>query len=152
MDSLESRLERLTPEQRKSVEDYVDFLLYRSSRQGGENPVPAEPSYTSIAPPPLLPVQESHEESPVMIKPTGFSGQTPPQPDSPEPEVPFIREIAPVKEDFLTANYMDYGKFETPQKSPPSPSPADEAVQRVKVRLDGKKARNPARDVLDWIE
>ena len=30
MESLESKLDRLSPEQRKEVEDFVDFLLFRS--------------------------------------------------------------------------------------------------------------------------
>ena len=30
MESLESKLDRLTPDQRKEIEDFVDFLLYRS--------------------------------------------------------------------------------------------------------------------------
>ena len=30
MESLESKLDRLSPEQRKEVEDFMDFLMYRS--------------------------------------------------------------------------------------------------------------------------
>ena len=30
MESLESKLDRLTPEQRREIEDFVDFLLHRN--------------------------------------------------------------------------------------------------------------------------
>jgi hypothetical protein len=35
MESLESKLDGLTPEQRKEVEDFVDFLIYRSGNLPG---------------------------------------------------------------------------------------------------------------------
>ena len=35
MESLESKLDRLSPEQRKEVEEFVDFLMYRSGNSPG---------------------------------------------------------------------------------------------------------------------
>ncbi len=54
MESLESKLDRLTPDQRKEIEDFVDFLLYRSGNLPVA-PVTAQSpvSRQNVAPPPL---------------------------------------------------------------------------------------------------
>ena len=55
MDSLESKLDRLTTTQRKEVEDFVDFLMCRSGNSH-ESPGAATvlPSSQYIAPPAKL--------------------------------------------------------------------------------------------------
>jgi len=144
-DSLENRLERLSPEQRRSVEDYIDFLLSRPSAQIMNQGTPA------AAPPPLLTLHEMEQpgtslpacpQEPVLI-PLDDSART-------KETEPFgIQEITTEREDTSSGGYMDYGKFELPQKSPPSP--ADEAVRRVKGKLDRKKGDKPADSLLEWV-
>jgi hypothetical protein len=56
-----------------------------------------------------------------------------------------MQEIA--VDDSLTGDYIDYGKYE-----PPPPSPATEAVQRVKDKLSRKKENDPAKKMLEWID
>ena len=150
-DSLESRLERLSPEQRRSVEDYVDFLLSRPASLAGNPGTPATVPPPVAAPPPLLTLREM--EQPGVSPPA-----CPPDPgivlsDDPvrreEAESPGIRPITTEREDALTGGYMDYGKFEPPQKSPPSP--ADEAVKRVRGKLDRRKGEKPADSLLEWV-
>jgi len=136
MDSLASRLERLTAEQRKSVEDYIDFLLSRTGLQNGEIAGSAPHQNLPDAPPPLLPVAEA----------TAASQKAPEAPQ----ESSRVREIAPAGDDSKGSSYLDYGLFEGAQKSPPSP--ADEAVERVKKRLSEKKEEAPADNLLEWVE
>jgi len=58
MESLESKLDHLNPNQRREVEVFVDFLLYRSGyRQGISNPAIVPRSVLKSAPP-SLPVME----------------------------------------------------------------------------------------------
>ncbi len=45
MESLENKLDRLPPEQRKEVEDFVDFLLFRS----GNIPAPPAAGQTPLS-------------------------------------------------------------------------------------------------------
>jgi len=153
MDSLENMLERLSPEQRRSVEDYVDFLLHRSVKQSSGTPdmVPAG-SPLDAAPPPLFPVQESPVTESPAIRIAHRAPETglPPASDEPDAGTPVLTEIAPEKEDVLASGYMDYGKFEQPEER--TPSPADEAVQRVRVKINGKKDKDPSRKLLDWID
>ncbi len=68
MESLESKLDRLSPEQRKEVEDFVDFLLSRSGNvpappAAGQTPV----SFQNVAPPPLFVQEPAHhaESAPI---------------------------------------------------------------------------------------
>jgi hypothetical protein len=152
MESLESRLCRLSPEQQKEVEDFIDFLLQRQGERTESPPTPAAAAQpaAAIAPPPLT-AQEPAREIPSAGINDLIRGQTAPVvQQNVDPATLLIQEIASEKEDILTADYMDYGKFE-PAPAPP-PSPATEAVQRVKIRLSGKKARDPANNVLEWIE
>jgi len=150
-DSLESRLERLSPEQRRSVEDYVDFLISRPAAQGGNPGISPAAPLPVAAPPPLLSLHEMDQpgtslpacpQEPVII-PRDDSASTK------ETESSGIQEIATEREDTSSGGYMDYGKFELPQNPPPSP--ADEAVRRVKVKLDRKKGDKPADSLLEWV-
>lgn len=150
MDPLGSRLERLSPEQRRSVEDYIDFLLSRSEPQAERNP-PAPPLPVA-APPPLLVITETEQPQlplPANSQEPGKTGSgDPPHRTATEP--PGLREIMTGGEDPLASGYMDYGKFEPPEKVPPSP--ADEAVRRVKAKLDRKKGEKQADALLEWVE
>ena len=60
MESLESKLERLTPVQRQEVEDFVDFLLSRSGMiRDIPRPLPVTPPLNG-APPPLTLIEPVH--------------------------------------------------------------------------------------------
>lgn len=154
MDSLVNRIRRLSPDQQRSVEDYVDFLLSRSGDTGaGRADLSPAVSVPVAAPPPLITVPELPVSDPadVRIAPGTPCSLSPPASNGPDPATLLMQEIASEKEDILTAGYMDYGTFEQEDRSR-SPSPADAAVRRVKAKLMEKKADDPVQDVLDWID
>jgi hypothetical protein len=150
MDSLENKLDRLTPGQRREVDDFVDFLLQQSSGTTlVKMPVPPPSPPSGIAPPPFT-VQEpspwreppaSQQADPIMAEETPVA--TPPGDDS-----PVVQEIT-VGGDVLTQDYMDYGAYELSQRPA---SPAEEAVRKVKEKLIQKSGQAPSHDLLDWID
>jgi hypothetical protein len=156
MESLDRKLGRLSREQQRQVEDFVDFLLQRSQTVPEEGITSPMATLPSVAPP-APPVQDSPGSYTIGrindLIDTPDNQQVRPDID---PATLLIQEIASEKADIITSDYMDYGSFEpgvTSAPPPPSPSsPADEAVQRVKVRLTGKKNAGPAQDMLDWID
>ncbi|HZK30951.1 MAG TPA: hypothetical protein VFC43_06950 [Methanoregula sp.] len=148
MESLESKLDRLTPDQRKEIEDFVDFLLYRSgnlpvAHGAAQSPV----SRQNVASLPLIlqePVHimentplERHDSSPVE---NSFS------PLNNEERATPIQEIIVGGEDPISRDYMDYGSFEK------NPSPATIAVKTVKEKLQKREEQEKPRVSLDWIE
>jgi hypothetical protein len=154
MESLESKLENLTPEQRKEVEDFVNFLLSRSGATGSprepaqQPPAPAPLPIEKIAPPPLIaldPVQDAD-----MLPPPTRRRQPDPAAeeteDTPEAE-PAITEIIAGGDDWTTRDYMDYGQFED-QK----PTQATMAVKRVREKLGKQESENKPHHILDWID
>ncbi len=152
MESLDSKLCRLSPEQQREVEDFVDFLLQRPGTKPAEPARPAAVTFPLAAAPPPLTVQEPAGELKVRID-NVIPGQTPQEHlREQDPATLPIQEIASEKEDIIASGYMDYGKFERAATPPPAPSPATEAVQRVKIKLGGKKVHDPARNLLDWID
>jgi len=145
MGSLESRLDRLSPEQRREVEDFVDFLIQRSGTFAPASPVPpaAPPPLITIAPPPI-PLQEpSPAPEPAKIR-TRVQESPDPAPQE-NPGTLLMQEIA--LDDPRTNDYMDYGKYEQPP-----PSLATEAVKRVKEKISRKKVHETGNQILDWID
>jgi hypothetical protein len=146
MESLESKLDRLSPEQRREVEDFLDFLLQRVKTPAALplNHASAPPAL-AVAPPPLT-VQEP-APAPEPGKVYDLIRRQEPAPALPQedPVTLLMQEIA--VDDSLTDDYMDYGKYEQPP-----PSPATEAVQRVKEKLQQKKEAEPSKQLLDWID
>ena len=147
MESLESRLDRLSPEQRREVEDFVDFLIQRSGTFAPASSVPpaAPPPLITIAAPPI-PLQEpSPAPEPAKTRTrTRVSESADPAPQE-DPTTLLMQEIA--LDDPRTNDYMDYGKYE-----PPPPTLATEAVKRVKEKMSHKKATDPGNQILDWID
>nr|WP_319377209.1 hypothetical protein [uncultured Methanoregula sp.] len=138
MESLENRLGRLSPEQRREVEDFVDFLLSRTAPQPAALQVspPVPPVLTAA--PPLLAVQEP---------PSAHEPAAPALPsDTIEPPEPVITEITAGGDDWVTRDYMDYGKFEE------EASPATEAIKKVKQKIIIKQEQEKPRQILDWID
>ena len=148
MESLESKLDRLTPSQRKEVENFVDFLLFRS----GNVPAPLAPgqppvSFQNVAPPPLFVQEPAHPVESAHIESNDSSlVKNSPESFHEEEQVQPIQEIISGSEDRITHDYMDYGQFE--QKS----SPATIAVKNVKEKLQKQKEQEKPRVMLDWID
>jgi hypothetical protein len=150
MESLDSKLCRLTAEQQKEVEDFVDFLLQRTgNRPAADPPLSAPPAPVAAAPPALTAQDTTADSRMLLINELIEKPDMPPAHPAADPATLLIREIAAEQEDLLSAEYMDYGKFE-PAPAPP-PSPATEAIQRVRIKLSGKNNNAPSDDLLDWI-
>ncbi len=147
MESLESKLDRLLPEQRKEVEEFVDFLLYRSGNLH-ESPVAlAPPDLQKVAPPPLAFMEpvNPRENPQVRVYDTN-QGENPLPPVNNKEQVKPIQEIMDGGDEQVNCDYMDYGQFE--QKS----SSATIAVKNVKEKLQKREEREKPRVSLDWID
>jgi len=146
MDLLLNKLERLTQEQRREVEDYVDFLIFRSdSRPDPARPVAPVPPVLMVSPPPLelapgVPVPPAQ---PSLSFPFPDASASAPVPPEPAPEL--VHEIAGA-DDYLTRDYMDLGQYEQP------PSPATDAVKKVKRKLIQHEEQDKSHHVLEWID
>jgi len=148
MESLESKLDRLSPDQRKEVEDFVDFLMYRSGN------LPAVPgtaetplSLQNVAPPPLIFSEPVHFAENTVIKVyDSHQNESSSSSVKNEKPVPPKNEIIVGGEDSISRDYMDYGQFE--QKS----SPATIAVKNVKEKLQKREEQEKPRVSLDWID
>jgi hypothetical protein len=146
MESLESKLDRLLPGQRKEVEDFVDFLLCRSGNSHESQPDQTLPDLQRVAPPPFSFTEpfNAKENPPVKIYDTN-QGENSSSPVKNEEQVKQIHEII-VDNEQVTGEYMDYGQFE--QKS----SPATIAVKNVKEKLQKREGQEKPRVSLDWID
>jgi len=145
MESLESKLDRLSPEQRKEVEDFVDFLIFRSGNFSESPPAAAVPlRIQNAAPPPLILQEPVHvlENSPLKENDVTRSSV----PAIPEEKAAPLQEIGPVNDDRITRDYMDYGQYDR------SPSPATAAVKKVKAKLQKRAENEKPRVSLDWID
>jgi hypothetical protein len=154
VESLENKLDHLTPEQRREVEDFVDFLIQRS---GGIsvtvqiNPSPS-PSVPKPVPPPFIASEPAHLDEPraAGTPDNVFPGEPVSPPSSTESEVSPVHEISGGDSDNLTRDYMDYGQFE---QQAPDPSTADAAVKRVKAKISKRaEEEKPGNNLLDWID
>lgn len=146
MEPLENRIARLTPEQRKEVEDFVDFLLLK-------NTLRQEPAAVTAAPPLMM------TTPPVLsAEPIPAASQLPHMQDLVQQDKPQIPDIhgeeqvpAPVHDgtgggDWITRDYMDYGLFEK------QPSPATEAVKKVKQKIISRQADEKPSHLLEWVD
>ena len=146
MDLLLNKLERLTPEQRREVEDYVDFLLFRSdNRPDPARPVAPVPPVLMATPPPLelAPAAPVPPAPPVVSFPFPDASASVPAPQEPVSEP--IHEIGG-GDDWVTHDYLDLGQYDQP------PSPATEAVKNVKRKLIRHEEQDKSHHVLEWID
>jgi hypothetical protein len=145
MESLESRLDRLTPEQRREVEDFVDFLLQRNSMQ--QTSVPAIPPPIMLNTPPVFTTEPaaSPQVSPVRMQDLMIREEPTSAVVSTE-SAPLMQEITVGNDDALTHDYMDYGRFD------PQPSPATEAVEKVRKKIIAREAEDKSRHIVDWVD
>ncbi|MFA4849761.1 MAG: hypothetical protein WC626_08555 [Methanoregula sp.] len=147
MESLESKLDRLSLDQRREVEDFVDFLLYRSgSLQGVPGPTSINPLLLNPVPPVIPVMTPIIQDTPPIVVPeqnirqaeSSLTGMS-------EVSSPLIQEITVEVEDRISRDYMDYGQFE-------QQSPANESVKKVKAKLIQKGEQDKSRHLLDWID
>ncbi len=148
MESLESKLDRLTPEQRKEIEDFVDFLLSRSVPTGFPVPALAAAPPVLTAEPPLLagtePMHGGEEGSGLLqdschpddlATPADWDGPA----SSPDPEIRYRTER-------ITHDYADYRDLDR------QPSPAADAVIKVKRKIIAKQEQEKPHHLLDWVD
>jgi hypothetical protein len=150
MESLESKIDRLSPEQRKEIEDFVDFLLSRSGPVSGTQVVirPQAPA-RNVAPPPLTMIEPVHIMESQQFRSQNPVHQIDPDQIAEEPAtLPAVQEINGGPGDILSRDYMDYGQFERP----PLQSSATEAVRNVKTRLAKSEDHDHSKHLLDWID
>ena len=148
MESLESKLDRLSPDQRREAEDFVDFLLYRSgSPQGLPRPIMVNPP-VFVSTPPVIPVMAPMimQQTPQVVGPEQNIRQADPSSRGTSEEYfSPIQEITVEVDDRISRDYMDYGQFE-------QQSPAIEAVKKVKAKIIKKSEQDPSHHLLDWID
>jgi hypothetical protein len=147
MESLESRLEQLTPEQRKEVEDFVDFLHLKNTIQ--QAPATAPPPPIMLNTPPVFTAEPapSPQAIPVRMQDLMIREEPYSPASSLDPASSPVHEIIAGSDDALTHDYMDYGRFD-----PQQPSPATEAVKKVKKKLIARDAEEKSRHILDWVD
>jgi hypothetical protein len=148
MESLESKLDRLSPEQRREVEEFVDFLLYRSGNSpGSPATAPVTQELRKVAPPPLtLPEPVHVTETPQQKINNLLRGENTSIPVRYEEKVSPLQEITVGGDDRITRDYMDYGQYELQS------SPAMNAVKNVKEKLKKQEEQEKPRVSLDWID
>jgi hypothetical protein len=144
MESLESKLERLSPVQRKEVENFVDFIIFRS----GE---PAPPRMIQQVPPVLSPVPPVLETVPSSPAPVSSPSRMPDllledSLSGPNPSPAPVQEYRTPGDDGISRDYLDYGQFER------SPSPATESVKKVKQKISHREDNGKVHQLLEWID
>jgi hypothetical protein len=148
MESLESKLDRLTSDQRKEVEDFVDFLISRSGNSHESSGASMVlPLSQNVAPPPLTLSEPVHvpENSPVKGYESLHEERSPLPIRNEEQSTPF-KEIILSGDERITHGYLDYGEFEQHL------SPAMVAVKNVKEKLKKNEEHEKPRELLDWID
>jgi len=145
MESLESKLDRLTPQQRKEVEDFADFLIFRSGILQDNPAVAQVPRRILNVAPPLILQEPVH----ILENPAVQESDTLPVESTsgnvPAGQQPLLREISVPGDDRIARDYMDYGQFDH------STSPATTAVNKVKELLKKREEDEKPRVSLDWI-
>lgn len=147
MESLESKLDRLSPDKRREVEDFVDFLLYRSGSPQdipglvtvNQQPVKAAPPGIPVMAPMMM------QETPQVVHEQYIRLEGPSSLGVSEEQYSPIQEVTVEVDDRISRDYMDYGQFE-------QPSPATEAVKKVKAKLIQKGEQDKSHHLLDWID
>ncbi|MCX6686849.1 MAG: hypothetical protein NT112_00445 [Methanoregula sp.] len=118
MEPLERKLERLSPQQRRQVEDFADFLLQRQ-KESLSPPLnqPGTPPPPAAVFPPLTVQEPPSAPEPVKVYDLIQGQDQKAGVVEEDPVTLLMQEIA--VDDSLTDDYMAYGKYE-----PPPPSPA----------------------------
>ncbi|WP_292425072.1 hypothetical protein [Methanoregula sp.] len=154
MESLESKLDRLSPDQRREVEDFVDFLIQRAEGIRVTVQVASHdvPSLAKSVAPPLITPDPVPVEEPAMPRPREYAPQAAVVPIHEAEPAAAIQEIAVSDTKDTPDGFLDYGRFEKAAPVPLPPSPADEAVKKVKRKLIQKSEQASKNKLLDWID
>ena len=148
MESLESRLDRLSPEQRKEVEDFVEFLLSRSGQVFSPLNTPVNnPPVLNVTPPPFS-----------LIEPVP-SWMSPNRPDYRTLPVPEPGQVQ------RTSQYPPRSMRSTEVSRKLSPlitwimgslnnilHSATEAVKKVKRKIIAREEQEKPRHLFDWVD
>lgn len=146
MESFESRFARLTPEQQKEVEDFLDFLLLKNTLRQAPVVSPSPPVMLNT--PPVMvpdPGMALRVSGSSLAPPANAAEDSAPVPTG-DTDSTTMHEITVGDEDWISRDYMDYGKFE------PQPSPATEAVKKVKQKIIAREEQDKSRHLLDWVD
>ncbi|MEI8330376.1 MAG: hypothetical protein WCF90_01765 [Methanomicrobiales archaeon] len=149
MESLESKLDQLSHDQRREVEAFVDFLLYRSDFvQGISNPSSSNPAAVNSHPPaiPVMTPMTLQETPGVVAHDQDLRPSSSPPSRVPDEYSSPIQEITVELEDRITRDYVDFGKCD--QQS----SPATEALKKAKAKLIHKSEQDKSPHHIDWID
>lgn len=141
MESLESRMARLTPEQRMEVEDFVDFLLLKNTFRQDSMTAPS-PSPVLMNAPPVLSAEPAPTIPALHVSAPLIHEETSPADVGPEPDPSPVQEIVDVGED----GYMDYGRFEQ------AVAPACEPEKSVKRKVIARETREKTAHLLEWVD
>lgn len=142
MDSLESRMDRLTSEQRREVEDFVDFLLLKNNFSQNSSAASTLSPVLMNAPPVLSPEPGSAVPTqPHQVQETAVHEDPSLPVTSTDPAPSSIHEIADSDD-----GYMDYGRFEQVA------TPAADAVKNVKRKIIARESESTSRHLLDWVD
>lgn len=148
MESLESKLDRLSPGQRKETEDFVDFLLSRSGLVDAPPNTPRDfPPVLNVAPPPMSLIEPVHntETRPALLQDLANTDEQAMRATAYESVPAPFQEIGGGG-DRITHDYIDYGQFEH------QPSMATEAVKKVKRKIIAREEKEKPRHLLDWVD
>jgi hypothetical protein len=147
MESLESKLDRLSPEQRKEVEDFVEFLLSRSGLVFSPLNIPVNnPPVLNVTPPPLRLIEPVHAGEPGPVGFLDLARTETRAPSADESALAPFQEIDGGFQEVVSPEYMDYGQFEQ------HPSPATEAVRKVKRKIIAREEQDKPRHLFDWVD
>jgi hypothetical protein len=149
MESLESKLDRLSPTQRTEVEDYVDFLLSRAGQVFTPSDAARDsPPVMNQAPPPLTPLEPVHgaDTQPVRLQDLACTDDRATLVVREESVPAPFQEIGGNIPDRVSRDFLDYGQFEHP------PSPATIAVTNVKRKIIARKEQEKPHHLLDWVD
>jgi hypothetical protein len=142
MEPLESKLDRLSPEQLREIEDFVDFLLQRQSTLPAVPSVQeGAPSLPAAATPPLAMQEPSFQSPSPRIHDLICTQEPSPAPPQEDPATMLIQEIA--GDDPLTGEYMDYGRFEKETTTV--------TAKKIQARPKPREQDNSA-GLLEWID
>jgi hypothetical protein len=148
MESLESKLDRLSPAERKEIEDFVDFLLSRSGQADIPPLLPPaiRPVLNMALPLPAIEPAPAVETRPIRLQDLIHTdSRAAPATVDEAASTPF-HEIGGGELDRITHDYMDYGQ------SGHHPSPATEAVKKVKRKIIARQGQEKPRHLLDWVD
>ena len=134
-------MERLTPEQRMEVEDFVDFLLLKNNFRQNPSAV-SSPSPILMNAPPILSAEPAPAVSALQVSASLIHEEGGPIGDGSVPESSPIQEIVDVGED----GYMDYGRFEQ------AAAPEREPEKSVKRKVIARETREKSGHLLEWVD